>query len=260
MTLIRFENISKSFKGEDGVKKQVFSSLNFEIKKSGFYTIVGPNGSGKSTILNLIARTIKPDSGKIIFNFKTKNPNIGYIWQDYRASLLPWLNVGSNIAFPLKVKGVSRKERLEKAKEILKGFITDFDINRKTYELSGGQLQMINILRNMIISPDILLLDEPFSALDQFNRWSLGFRFEKIWLDLKIPVIFISHDVDEAILLGDEIFLLNKNGQIEKSIINDSPRPRNVEMLSSEKHNSCRNEVIQFLFEQGAIRNGEIKI
>lgn len=256
MSLIKFKNISKSFIGENGEINQVFNSLSFSIDGPEFYTIVGPNGSGKSSILNMIAGIIKPDSGEIEYRFKAAEPSIGYIWQDYRSSLLPWLNVGDNITFPLKIQGVPRETRIEKAEKLVSGFNTDFDIKRKTYELSGGQLQIVNILRSMVISPDVLLLDEPFSALDQFNRWSLGFQFEKIWLDIKIPIVFISHDVDEAVLLGDKIWLLNKDGYIEKTIINDSPRPRNIDMLSSERHNTCRNEVIQFLFEQGALKNG----
>ncbi len=249
-------NTYKSFDDDKGNIKNVLVNLSFKINDSKFYTIVGPNGCGKSTILNLFAGLLFPDKGEVIANSKIgKQPNIGYVWQDYRSALLPWYNVADNITFPLKIQGVPRQKRNQIALELLKSFNNDLSPSQKIYELSGGQQQLINLLRNMVIAPDLLLLDEPFSALDQFNRWSMAFRFEQLWLNLKIPVLFVSHDIDEAVLLADEIILLNKNGKIEKSILNNSPRSRSVDMLMTQEHINCRKEVIEFLFEQGAIKN-----
>ncbi len=257
MSIVKLDKVSKSFVKEFGNKKSVLSDFSLEINDSKFYTVVGPNGCGKSTILNIIAKTLKPDSGSVIYSQNKEAIKIGYVCQDYRTSLLPWLNVGENITLPLKIKGINKQGRRQAAKEILSRINIDIDIRQKTYQLSGGQQQVVNIFRNMVLTPDILLLDEPFSALDQFNRWSLAFLFEKLWLGMDIPVIFISHDVDEAILLGDEILLLNKNACIEKRLINNAPHPRTIEMLSTEKHNEYRKEVIKFLFDQGAINSGE---
>lgn len=259
--MIKLENIYKSFTDDNGNINNVLSDFSFEVENSKFYTIVGPNGCGKSTVLNLFAGVILPDKGNVIVNSKfNETIHIGYVWQDYRSSLLPWYNIAENITFPLKIKGVPKDKRNKIAKELLSSFNNDLDPSQLIYELSGGQQQLINLLRNMVIEPDILLLDEPFSALDQSNRWSMAFRFEQLWLDLKIPVLFVSHDIDEAVLLGDEIILLNKNGKIEKSIINESPHPRSVDMLSTKRHINCRKEVIEFLFEQGAIKNGHGRI
>ena len=256
MSILKLDGICKSYKSSNGERKQVISDFSFEVKTPKFYTIVGPNGCGKTTMLNIIAKTTVPDSGTVLY---PSSPNgklkIGYIWQDYRASLFPWLTVGENITFPLKVKRVPRKKRDQTAQKLLNEFGINLNIHDHTYQLSGGQQQIVNILRNMVISPELLLLDEPFSALDQYNRWALAFKFESIWRKLNVPVFFVSHDVDEAVLLADEILLLNKTGNIEKVLCNNEPRPRKVEMLSSANHNACRKEVIEFLFEKGAFND-----
>jgi NitT/TauT family transport system ATP-binding protein len=255
--MFALKNVYKSFKDDNGNVKNVLSDFSFEVEDSKFYTVVGPNACGKSTVLNLFAGVIIPDNGKVIVRSKLNEiPHIGYVWQDYRSTLLPWYNVSDNITFPLKIKGVPKDKRYKIAEELLSSINIDLDPLQQTYELSGGQQQLVNLLRNMVIEPDILLLDEPFSALDQANRWSMTFRFEQLWLNLKIPVIFVSHDIDEAVLLADEIILLNRNGQIEKRIKNDSSRPRSVDILTTERHIICRKEIIEFLFEQGAIKNG----
>ena len=212
---------------------------------------MGPNGCGKSTLLNILAGVSKQDSGTIeVAPNKNNTLQVGYVWQDYRSSLLPWYNVAENVTFPLKIKGVSKQQRYETASELFKKLGINIDLYKKTYELSGGQQQLLNIVRNMVIKPDLLLLDEPFSALDQYKSWSMAFQFEELWLDLKIPVLFVSHDVDEAIFLADEIILINKSGQIEKKIKNGLPHKRTKEMLATKTHIDCRNEIIEFLFSQ----------
>jgi len=253
--MIEIKNINKSFSDDKGNIIKVLSDFSLEIEDSKFYTIVGPNGCGKSTLLSIIVGAISQDSGQIIFPKQTDSFRIGYVWQDYRSSLLPWYNVIDNITFPLKIMNIPKKERNEAAINLYSTYKEQYDslsidLNKKIYELSGGQQQLVNLLRNMIIRPDIFLLDEPFSALDQFNRWSMSFLFQELWLKLKIPVLFISHDVDEATLLADEILLMNKKGQIEKRIKNDLPRKRTKEMLATTTHINCRNEIIDFLFNQ----------
>lgn len=253
--MITLENINKSFTNNQGEVQDVLSNFSLKISKSRFYTIIGPNGCGKSTLLNIIAGVIQPDSGKLKSSSNALS-NIGYVWQDYRASLFPWLSVGENITFPLKVKGLSKSKRKNMALEVLNGFNSNLQPDQKVYELSGGQQQLVNLLRNMVIKPKLLLLDEPFSALDQSNRWLMAFRIEHVWAELNVPVLFVSHDIDEAVLLADEVLLINKTGQLAKRIQNDLPHPRNIEMLYSKRHVNYRKEIIEFLFEQGSIING----
>lgn len=257
MTKITLKNVSKSFLSEDGEKQNIIIDFNYTIDKPEIITIIGPNGCGKSTLLNLISGLSKPDKGEINLECRNKErPNIGYIWQDYRSSLLPWFSVGDNISYPLRIKGVGKKERRKLVNELLLKLNNQIDFNQTTYKLSGGEQQLVNLLRSFAANPDFLLLDEPFSALDQSYRWSMAFSVEKMWMKEKIPTIFVSHDIDEAVMLADKVILMSrKPGNIEHIITNEMPRPRNVKMLSSNQHIKYREQVIEFLFEKGAIKN-----
>ena len=241
--MIKIRNISKLFNG-----KTVLQDFTLNIDENRFYTIMGPNGCGKSTLLNIIAGILEKDSGEICREIDELK--IGYVWQDYRSSLFPWLSITENISFPFKVKGVSSKERKAKVQNLIGEFGIDLNIKDKIYNLSGGQQQLVSILRAMIIMPNLFLLDEPFSALDQYIRWQIGFNLEKMWLKHKSSVLFVSHDVDEAILLADEIILINKNGRIEKILTNVMPRSRTKDMMTSREHIVHKNEIVEFLFEQ----------
>jgi len=240
--MIELRNITKSF------NRNVIPNFTFDIKDERFYTIVGPNGCGKSTLLSIIAGTLEKDGGEILIS--KQNSRIGYVWQDYRSSLLPWLSISENISFPLKIHGVTFKERNEAVKRLLEYFDIDINLKMKVYDLSGGQQQLICILRALIIEPHLVLLDEPFSALDQYMSWHAGFKLEKIWLTHKSSVLFVSHNVDEAVLLADEIILMNKQGCIDKTIMNTLPRNRTKEMMTAEEHLMCKKEIVEFLFDQ----------
>jgi len=257
MTKIRLESVAKSYPSPLGGSNVVFSDLSLEISDSLFITIIGPNGCGKTTLLNLIAGIVKPDSGTITIETQNiEKPRVGYVWQDYRASLLPWLDVAENISFPLRIQGINRTERREIARRILSDFNTSINIRQKIHQLSGGQQQLVSILRSSVSQPDILLFDEPLSALDQPTSWTMAFRIEQVWMSRKVPAIFVSHDVDEAIMLADQILLMGRNrGEIEQVIFNDLPHPRHVKMLTSAKHMECRGRVIEFLSQKGAIQD-----
>ena len=172
------------------------------------------------------------------------------MWQDYRSSLFPWLSITENIAFPLRIQGFSAKERKMAVNALINDFDAELSLKDKIYTLSGGLQQLISVLRALVIEPDLFLLDEPFSALDQYKRWRVGFELEKMWLKHKNSIFFVSHDVDEAVLLADEIILMNKLGNIEKILKNTMPRNRTKEMMENKEFFNCRNEIVDFLFEQ----------
>lgn len=258
--MLHLSHVMKRFSGTVG-ERLVIPDLSLDVTSGSFATLVGPNGCGKSTLLNLIAGLMPMDAGTItIDGLNKRQPQIGYVRQDYRASLLPWLSVAENIAFPLRIRGIQRNERRAAAVELVSAFLPSVDPRVRCYDLSGGQQQLVNLLRCAIAQPDVYLLDEPFSALDQERRWATALYVEKLWTERRVPTIFVSHDVDEAILLGDVIHLMKRSGQITASICNPLPRPRSIRMLTTDEHLRCRREIIEFLVEQSAVTlNGDAK-
>lgn len=252
---IDIRHISKSFALEDGAVRTIFPDFSFTLDAPEFITIIGPNGCGKSTLLNLIAGFIQPDKGVIELSGNGSATKIGYVFQDYRASLLPWLNVYRNIEFPLTLEHLDKSARHRIVDELLAEFNLPFSSKQRVYKLSGGQQQLVCLLRSLVAKPSILLCDEPFSALDQSTRWTMAFYLEEFWLKMQIPVFFVSHDIDESILLSDRILLLNKSGTIERILENRLERPRNIGMLNSLEHISLRKQVIEFMKDNGAIQD-----
>jgi len=241
--MVQLKNISKSF---DGVK--VLNNFSLNIQSGRFYTVIGPNGCGKTTLLNIIAGTIEKDNGEIIH--ETCDMKTAYVWQDYRSSLFPWLSITDNISFPLMIQGLTSKERKNAVNNLIEEFNIKINLKEKIYNLSGGQQQLVNIMRALIIEPALFILDEPFSALDQYKSWQMGFELERLWLNQKSSVLYVSHDIDEAILLADEIILLNNYGVIEETLKNNMPRRRTKEMMSEKEHLELKREIVNFLFEQ----------
>ena len=254
MSTIRLNNVSKTFPGNGNLPKRVLSGVSIEIYDD-LYGLIGPNGCGKSTLMNLIAGLMPPDAGTITFELgRSVARRVGYVWQDYRASLLPWLDAAENVAFPLRVQGIGRRGRRALAARLMAEFLPGVAPESKSYELSGGQQQLICLLRSAVGEPDAILCDEGLSSLDPQRSWSMVSFVERIWAQRKVPTVCVSHDVDTAILLASEVLLMSKNGgTIVKRLKNPLPRPRSTKMLTAAEHVALRKEIIDFLFEQGAV-------
>lgn len=231
--ILEIKNLSKSF-GKASSKSLILKDINFSVNKGEFLCIVGPSGCGKSTLLRQIGSFDAADSGHILLNNKwVTKPQLNRImvFQDFN-QLFPWKTVMENIIFPLKTNNLikNKKELLEMGEKYLS--IVKLEKFSKYYphQLSGGMKQRIAIARALAINPHILLMDEPFGSLDAQTRSELQDMLLNIWQETNITVIFVTHDIQESILLSDRIVIMGKNpGHIKKIIDNPLPRPRSLE-------------------------------
>ena len=250
--MVRATGVRKTF-GVGAEQTRQVLELSLTVRKGEFLTVFGPNGCGKSTLLNLVAGFLQPDCGELTSDFgPLERIRKCYVWQNYRDALLPWCNVWQNIAFPLKLAGVRRAERHERAIEMMQRFGIHIDPQAHVYRLSGGEQQIVSILRGLIIEPEIMLLDEPFTALDyQFNLVMQDMIME-IWERTGITMMFVSHDLDQAILLADRLVLLSPSpGRVLEVFENRLPRPRTAQMLGAEEHIALKRRILE-LFQGNA--------
>ena len=215
-SIIRFDNVTKKY-DEDTT---VLNNVSFELERGKFYTLLGPSGCGKTTILRLIAGFIEPTEGTILFNGKKINDvpanerKVNTVFQDY--ALFPHLNVFENIAFGLRIKKVKSEDMKKRVKEALTFVNLDGYENREISEMSGGQRQRVAIARAIVNDPEVILLDEPLSALDLKLRSEMQYELRDLQKRLGKTFIFVTHDQEEALAMSDEIFVLN-NGEIQQS-------------------------------------------
>lgn len=227
MSKITINDVSKTFESK-GVQFKSLEDINLEVNEGEFLCILGPSGCGKSTILRLIAGLDNPTDGRILMDDEViigPDHKRGMVFQEY--SLFPWRSVIENVAFPLEMKGVPEEERNKIAEDYLKIVNLEKFKDSKPDELSGGMKQRVAIVRSLAGDPDVLLMDEPFGALDIQTRNQLQRDLLKIWEDKRKTIIFVTHDIDEAVFLGDRVVLISKSpGKISKIFDVDIKRIR----------------------------------
>lgn len=237
MGTISFSSVSKTFGGKGGVR--ALDNVDFEIGEGEFVALLGPSGCGKSTLLNLVAGFEALSEGVMTFDGQpvTKpGPDRGVVFQE--ASLLPWLSVWENVVFGPKVQRLPRSDYEPRAQQILEIVGLQNFKEALPVQLSGGMRQRVGIARALVMQPRALLMDEPFGALDAQTRLTMQQLLLDVWQTLKTTVLFVTHDIDEAILLADRVCVMTaRPGRITRDIPITLPRPRSIDDLTSAEFN-----------------------
>ena len=231
-----FDKVTQVFESPDGGEVIALDNFSLNVGDGEFVTVVGPSGCGKSTLLNLVVGLDKPSSGQILINGKPawqQLRNIGYVTQE--DNLYPWRTLRENVEFPLEIRGVAKAERIKRSEELLnKVGLAGFE-NRYAHQLSGGMRQRGNIVRALSFDPGLIIMDEPFGPLDAQTRIVLQQQLLDLWLQDKKTVIFITHDLQEAIALGDRVVVMTaRPGKIRSVYDIKLTRPRDLHHLHDD--------------------------
>jgi NitT/TauT family transport system ATP-binding protein len=251
------KDISLSYKVDNGPRLLALDNINLKVKPGEFLCIVGPSGCGKSTLLHLIAGLHHATSGSVLVDdHKVDGPGTDRILIFQELGLFPWLKVGENVEFGLKMKDVSKAEREERVRYYLRLVHLSQFKDSYTHQLSGGMRQRVALARALATEPDVLLMDEPFAALDAQTRDLLHDELERIWAETGRTIIFVTHNVREAVRLGDRVAVLTfRPGRLKREYSVDLPRPRHLEDVSVAKSareilDDLREEINKSLEEQ----------
>jgi NitT/TauT family transport system ATP-binding protein len=242
---IEVRNVGKVFRTstQDVV---ALEDISLEVKPGHFVVLVGPSGCGKSTLLMMLAALLQQSSGTITINgepIPEPDPNrVGVVFQE--ASLFPWLTAEENVEFPLALRGVAKRERRAKAQDALQLVGLDGFGKRHPHELSGGMKQRVSIARGLVQDPPVLLMDEPFAALDEQTRMTMGDELLRIWAATGKTIVFVTHSLTEAVYLADEVIVMSaRPGRIVDRLQVPLPRPRTYDMLSGDAFGSLRDRI-----------------
>lgn len=212
----------------------IYDDFDLDIPRGKLVSVFGPNGCGKSTLINMIAGLIPVDAGEILFDGKKLSDiKFGYVFQNYREALFPWLRAIDNIEYPLKLMNLPKAERRARTEKLVASFGVKIDLNRYPYEMSGGQQQLVSIMRALVVEPEILFLDEPFSALDYEMTLFMREQLQRIFIETGTTTVLVSHDLEEAVYLADRVLLLSRHpARVADFVHYDAPRPRSDATLS----------------------------
>jgi NitT/TauT family transport system ATP-binding protein len=234
------------------IQVQALERISLTVPDGQFACIVGPSGCGKSTLLSVAAGLVTPTEGTVLVDgtsASTPGADRGMVFQSY--SLYPWLSVRRNIEFGLEVKRTPKMERMKRSSELIKLMKLDGFADAYPKALSGGMKQRAAIARAIANDPQVLLMDEPFGALDALTRQVMQELLTDLWQRYRKTVLFVTHDIDEAIFLGDVIYVMtNRPGRIRTTLQVDLPRPRTFDMVSGVRFAELRNQVVGIIHEE----------
>ena len=244
MAVLQVKGVSKSFEQE-----QIIKDISIELREGEIVSLLGVSGGGKTTLFNIIAGLSEPDGGKVYLENEDvtgKPGNVSYMLQ--KDLLLPYRTIVDNVALPLIIRGMKKKEARQKAASYFKEFGLAGTEKKYPPQLSGGMKQRAALLRTYLFSEKVALLDEPFSALDMLTKSTVHEWYLDVMEKIKLSTLFITHDIDEAILLSDRIYLLTgRPGTITKEIVVREPKPRRKDFNLSEEFLAYKREIISHL-------------
>jgi ABC-type nitrate/sulfonate/bicarbonate transport system ATPase subunit len=249
---LTLDSLTMRFRTRRGETVTALDGIGFEVKDREFAVLVGTSGCGKSTILRLVAGLMTPSQGRVLLDGQPvagPGADRGMVFQSY--TLFPWLTVRQNIEFGLRLRGASAAERDRVAQHYLA--LVGLAGFERVYpkELSGGMMQRVAIARALANDPAVLLMDEPFGALDAQTRALMGELLLRVWGEAAKTVLFVTHDIEEALFLGDRVFVMTaRPGRIREEVQVPLPRPRTVDMLTSESFVALKRRVMALIREE----------
>ncbi|HYM49871.1 MAG TPA: ABC transporter ATP-binding protein [Candidatus Limnocylindrales bacterium] len=249
---VQVQNVSKEFPPALGSSTLAISNVSFEVRNHEFLTIVGPSGCGKSTLLNILAGLAQPTAGTILVDgveHARRTPFFGYMFQ--KDLLLPWRTIVDNVALGLEVQGVSKAEARREALRVLERFKLARFGDRYPVQLSVGMRQRVALMRTLVCDRPVLLLDEPFGALDALTRSVMQEWLLETWMVERRTVIFITHDIDESIFLSDRVLIMSSHpGRIKGEFRVPFARPRTHECLATPEFTELKRYVLDQLYDE----------
>lgn len=234
----------------------IYDNFDFDIARGKLMSVFGPNGCGKSTLINMIAGLFPVDAGEILFDGQPLSSiKFGYVFQNYREAMFPWLRAFDNIAYPLKVMGVPKAERTTRVEKLVANLNVRIDLSLYPYQMSGGQQQLVSIMRALIVEPEILFLDEPFSALDYEMTLFMREQLQRVFMETATTTVLVSHDLEEAVYLSDRILLLSRHPARAVEFVHyDAARPRTLKTMSESDFISTKAHCLEVF--QREVRRG----
>jgi NitT/TauT family transport system ATP-binding protein len=258
-TLIRVDGVSKSYTTISGEAERALENVSFEVPQGSFISVVGPSGCGKSTLLKILAGILSKSTGKVLLdNSAVEGPrrDIGIVFQD--PILLPWRTVYENVLLPAQIQGLDRQTYSRRALDLIR--LVGLGGVEKKYpnELSGGMQQRVSIARALLHDPAILLMDEPFGALDAMTREYMNLELLRIWQQSEKTIFFITHSITESVFLSDEVIVLSaRPGRIEDYVPIALPRPRQIAMMATSEFSRLTERIRSRFDINGILNNHE---
>lgn len=249
---LQLRDISMIFRSRQGKEVIAVDNLSLEVEDRQFISIVGPSGCGKSTLLRVVAGLIQPDAGNVLLDgqpISGPGADRGMVFQSY--TLFHWLTVHGNVEFGLRLKGVSANERGKIAREYLEMVGLQGFERHYPKELSGGMMQRVAIARALANQPEVLLMDEPFGALDAQTRLLMQEMLVNIWQQTPKTILFVTHDIDEALFMADQVYIMTaRPGRIKQTLTVELPRPRTVDIFTSREFIEQKRAVLDSIKQE----------